>query len=438
MKILLISPAVDKEKRTNKGLMIPQLALFILKGLTPEEHDVTLIEEEATDVDLDFDCDLVGISCMTATAPRAYELCGEFKKKGKTVVLGGVHPTILPDEALQFADCVVVGEAEGVWKNVLSDFQNKKLQKTYHNANPDLSEYVPKNYKEVIKNRLFKLVPIMTTRGCPYDCDFCCVTDLFGKKIRHIPVENVIRDVKESGAKNFMFLDDNIIGNPKYAKELFKALKPLKINWVGQASISLLVKDDELIQLAADSGCQALFFGFESVDVEQLKTMRKSFKDLEELENAIKKIKKMGILIHASIVFGFDNDKKGVFDETVDFLVKNKVSTVSFNVLTPYPGTRVYENLKKEGRLVTTDWRYYDHNTVVYQPTNMSAYELQSSKIKARKKFYKLSSVLKRLPGNMYRPLIYFTMNYGHMKQVRVEEKRMNSIKSELFEECRN
>lgn len=438
MKILLISPAVDKNKRTNKGLMIPQLALFILKGLTPKEHEVTLIEEEAMDIDLDCDVDLVGISCMTATAPRAFELCAEFKKRGKTVILGGVHPTILPDEALEHADCVVVGEAEGVWKDLLSDYQNNKLMKTYHNSNPDLSEYVPKNYNEVIKNRLFKLVPIMTTRGCPYDCDFCCVTDLFGKKIRHIPVENVIRDVKESGAKNFMFLDDNIIGNPKYAKELFKALKPLKIHWVGQASISLLVKDDELIQLAADSGCQALFFGFESVDIEQLKTMRKSFKDLEELENAIKKIKKMGILIHASIVFGFDNDKKGVFDETVDFLVKNKVSTVSFNVLTPYPGTRVYENLKKEGRLTTTDWKYYDHNTVVYTPTNMTAYELQSSKIKARKKFYKLSSVLKRLTGNMYNPLIYFTMNYGHMKQVRVEERRMEEIKHELFEELAN
>lgn len=438
MKILLISPAVDKEKRTNKGLMIPQLALFILKGLTPEHHDVTLIEEEGMDVDLDSDCDLVGISCMTATAPRAYELCSEFKKRGKKVVLGGVHPTILPEEALQHADSVVVGEAEGVWKTIVEDAEKNALKSRYHNPNPDLSQYVPKNYKEVIKNRLFKLVPIMTTRGCPYDCDFCCVTDLFGKKVRHIPVENVIRDITESGASNFMFLDDNIIGNPKYAKELFRALKPLKIHWVGQASISLLVKDDELIQLAADSGCQALFFGFESVDIEQLKTMRKSFKDIEELENAIKKIKKMGILIHASIVFGFDNDKPNVFDETVDFLVKNKISTVSFNVLTPYPGTRVYEDLKKQGRLKTTDWKYYDHNTVVYTPTNMSAYELQRSKINARKKFYKLSSVLKRLPGNLYSPLIYFVMNYGHMKQVRVEHKRMEGIKHELFEELAN
>jgi len=435
MKILLISPTIDSNKRTNKGLMIPQLALYILQGLTPVGHDVRIIEEETEDIDLDQECDLIGISCMTANAPRAYELCGEFKKRGKTVVLGGVHPTILPDEALQYADCVVVGEAEGVWETMITDFQNGGLKRKYHNPTPDLEKYVPKDLSKIIKRRLFKLVPIMTTRGCPYNCDFCCVTNLFGKKMRHISIENVVRDIKESGVKNFMFLDDNIIGHPAYAKELFKAIKPLKISWVGQASVSLLVKDDELMQLAADSGCQALFFGIESVAEEQLETMHKAIKEIKHLEKALKKIKKMGILIHASMVFGFDSDTKEVFDETVKFLVKNKVSTVSFNVLTPYPGTKTYDDLKKANRLITTDWRYYDHNTVVFKPTNMSPYELQMGKINARKKFYKMSSVLKRLSGNLYNPIIYFATNYGHMKQVKVEAKRMERIKTDIFEE---
>ena len=415
--------------------MIPQLALYILQGLTPVGHDVRIIEEETEDIDLDQECDLIGISCMTANAPRAYELCGEFKKRGKTVVLGGVHPTILPDEALQYADCVVVGEAEGVWETMITDFQNGGLKRKYHNPTPDLEKYVPKDFSKIIKRRLFKLVPIMTTRGCPYNCDFCCVTNLFGKKMRHISIENVVRDIKESGVKNFMFLDDNIIGHPAYAKELFKAIKPLKISWVGQASVSLLVKDDELMQLAADSGCQALFFGIESVAEEQLETMHKAIKEIKHLEKALKKIKKMGILIHASMVFGFDSDTKEVFDETVKFLVKNKVSTVSFNVLTPYPGTKTYDDLKKANRLITTDWRYYDHNTVVFKPTNMSPYELQMGKINARKKFYKMSSVLKRLSGNLYNPIIYFATNYGHMKQVKVEAKRMERIKTDIFEE---
>ena len=230
-----------------------------------------------------------------------------------------------------------------------------------------------------------------------------------------------------------MFLDDNIIGHPKYAKELFKAIKPLNIVWVGQASVSLLVKDNELMQLAAESGCKALFFGIESVSEEQLQSMRKAFNKIEHMENAFRKIKKMRILIHASMVFGFDNDTKEIFNETVQFLIKNKVSTVSFNVLTPYPGTKIYKDLKKENRLITTDWRYYDHNTVVFKPKKMTPYELQIGKINARKKFYSIHSVLKRLSGNLYNPVLYLVTNYGHMKQVRIEAKRIAKLKTELF-----
>lgn len=436
MKILLISPAVDAKKRTNKGLMMPQLALYILEGLTPTEHEVKIVEEEVEDIDLDEECDLVGISCMTANVPRAYELVTEFKKRGKTVVMGGVHPTILPDEALQYSDCVVIGEAEGVWEKLIEDFQKGELKKKYHNPTPDLEKYIPKDFKKIIKKRLFNIVPISTTRGCPYNCDFCCVTNLFGKKIRHIPIVNVVRDIKESGAKNFMFLDDNIIGHPKYAKEMFRAIKPLNIKWVGQASVSLLVGDTELLQLTAESGCKSLFFGLESVSEHQLKTMRKAIKEIENLKHSLKKIRKMKILIHASMIFGFDNDTKEVFDETVKFLIKNKVSTVSFNILTPYPGTKTYYDLKTEGRLLTDNWKYYDHNTVVFKPKNMTPYELQCGKIKAKRKFYKINSVLKRLTGNMYSPDIYLATNYGHMKQVKIDAKRVSELKMELFDKC--
>lgn len=434
MKILLISPAVDTEKRTNEGLMMPQLALYILAGLTPPEHEVVIIEEETGHIDLEEEYDLVGISCMTANAPRAYELCREFKKRDKTVILGGVHPSILPDEAMQHADCVVVGEAEGVWETLLKDFQHNNLKRKYHNPTPDLSKYVPKDFSKMIKKGFFNLIPIMTTRGCPYKCDFCCVSNLFGEKIRHIPIENVVRDIQESGSKRFMFLDDNIIGHPKYTKELFRAIKPLKIKWVGQASISLLIEDEELLQLAADSGCKVLFFGIESVSEEELKTMRKAIKEIKNLENAFKKIKKMGILVLASMIFGFDNDTKETFHETARFLIKNNVSLATFNVLTPYPGTKVYEKLKNENRLITKEWMYYDHNTVVFKPVNMTPYELQIGKTNAKKRFYSLSSVLKRSLSNLSSPLIYFSINYGHMKQVKVETERIVKLKSELFE----
>jgi radical SAM superfamily enzyme YgiQ (UPF0313 family) len=432
MKILLISPTVDNSKRTNQGLMMPQLALYILQGLTPAEHEVQILDEEEEELILDESCDLVGISCMTANAPRSYQIAKKFRSLGKTVVMGGVHPTILPEEALKHCDSVVIGEAEGVWETLLEDFQNSNLQPTYHEPYPDLDRYVPKDFSKVLKKGYFKLVPIMTTRGCPYNCDFCCVTNLFGKKIRHISIENVVRDIKESGARNFMFLDDNIIGHPAYAKELFKAIMPLKIHWVGQASLSL-VKDEEMMQLAADSGCRALFIGLESVSVEQLKTMRKTIKDIDDLEKALKKIKNMGILIHASMIFGFDNDNEDVFDDTVDFLIKNKVSTVSFNVLTPYPGTKTYDDLKEAGRLLTDDWRYYDHNTVVYQPTKMTPFQLQEGKTRARKRFYDFRSVMKRLTGNLYNPVVYLATNYGNIKQTRVEAERNKRLKGELF-----
>jgi radical SAM superfamily enzyme YgiQ (UPF0313 family) len=434
MKILLISPSVEPTEKTNKQMMMPQLALIILQGLTPKEHQVTTVDEEAEDIDLDHDCDLVGISFMTSNASRAYWLAQEFKKRGKTVVLGGVHPTLLPDEALPFGDSVVIGEAEGVWAELLEDYKNGCLKKRYHNPRPDLSRYVPKDFSKNTKRTLFDLVPIMTARGCPYHCDFCCVTDLFGKEIRHIPVDNIVRDIKESGRKNFMFLDDNIIGHSRYAKELFAALKPLKISWVGQSSISLLVNDDELLKLAAESGCKGLFIGLESVKEAQMHSLRKSFKSLEGLENALKKMRKAGIFVQASMIFGFDEDTKEVFDDTAKFLIKNKVHSVAFNVLTPYPGTKTFQKMKEEGRLLTDDWKYYDHSTVVYQPKNMSPYELMVGKIRSRKKFYSAWSILKRLLGNFHHPVIYLAMNWGQIKAVKVEGKRLAVVKKEIYD----
>jgi radical SAM superfamily enzyme YgiQ (UPF0313 family) len=434
MKILLISPSVDPNEKTNKQMMMPQLALIILQGLTPKEHQVVTVDEEDESIDLEHDCDLVGISFMTSNASRAYWLAREFKKRGKTVVLGGVHPTLLPDEALPHGDSVVIGEAEGVWAELLEDYKNGCLKKIYHNPRPDLSVYVPKDFSKINRRRLFALVPIMTSRGCPYNCDFCCVTDLFGKEIRHVPVVNIVRDIKESGRKHFMFLDDNIVGHPSYAKELFAALKPLKISWVGQSSISLLVKDTELLRQAAESGCKGLFVGLESVKEAQMSSLRKSFNSLERLENALNKMRKAEIFVVASMIFGFDEDTKEVFDDTVRFLIKNKVHTVSFNVLTPYPGTKTLQKMKEEGRLLTDDWNYYDHSTVVFQPKNMSPYELMVGKIRARKKFYSAWSIVRRLLGNSRHPVIYMAMNWGHIKAVKVEEKRLAVVKREIYD----
>jgi radical SAM superfamily enzyme YgiQ (UPF0313 family) len=373
--------------------MMPQLALNLLEGLTPPHHKVTLIEEEIEYIDLDTECDLVGISCMTSNAPRAYFLADEFRKRGKQVVMGGVHPT-----------------------------------KSF----PSLEQYVHIKHRRETKKRLFGAVPVMTTRGCPYNCDFCCVHDVFGRKIRHVPVDNVVQDIQDSGGKTFLFLDDNIIGDPKYAKELFRAIKPLRIHWGGQASISF-VKETETMRLAAESGCKGLFFGLESVSKSQLQAMRKSPKDIERIEEAIRRVKDFGIHFHASMIFGFDDDTTDVFPETLDFLNRNRVSSASLNVLTPYPGTKIYNNLRNEGRLITNNWRYYDHNTVVFRPRRMSPLELYAGRLWAVQEFTKLSATVKRCVTDYSHPFLHLAINVGTRKSVNNEMKAFPGVAAQLY-----
>jgi radical SAM superfamily enzyme YgiQ (UPF0313 family) len=431
LKVLLVSPSSEAEAKSSKFSRIPQLALPILSGLTPEKHDVHIVEEELEEVDLDASCDLVGISCMTSNAPRGYSLAKQFKKRGKKVVMGGVHPSILPNEALEYADSVVVGEAEGVWGQVVEDAENGELKPVYHSPSPPLDFHVPGKFNGV-KKKAFGVIPLMTTRGCPYDCEFCCVNNVFGNKIRHVPVGNVVKDITESGGKLFLFLDDNIIGNPNYARELFTAIKPLGIRWVGQASISF-VKNESLMKLAAESGCIGLFFGLESVARTQLEKMRKSICEIHKIEEAIRKVRDHGIEFHASMIFGFDDDTESIFEDTLDFLNKNKIYSVSLNTLTPYPGTRLYDRLKQQGRLLTEDWRHYDHKTVVFTPMHMTPSRLQEGRMWVFKEFTRLFSILKKAPFHLDHPLFFAGLSIGRRKACREDLRRYSSLASHRF-----
>lgn len=430
MKILLVSPIRDHHQFSNNGLFIPQLSLFILQGLTPKRHELKIVEEEYMELDLNEDCDVVGISCMTSNAYRGYRIADAFREKGKKVIMGGVHPSLLPEEALEHSHAVVIGEAEGVWEKILEDIESNNLQRTYQEPNPDLDRYIPKDFSTLPKNRFYNLIPIQTSRGCPYNCDFCCVSDIFGKKIKQVPVEIVVRDIESSKSRNYIFLDDNIIGDKKYAKELFKALIPLKINWVGQSSISF-ARDIELMKLAKKSGCKGLFIGLESV-VETNNQRYKKLKNLEDTKQSIKKILKMGIIIQASVIFGFDEDTHETFGQTIKFLIKNRLSIAAINVLTPYPGTQVFKELKEEGRLLHEKWEYYDHHTVVFQPKNMMPLELQIGKIKAKTSFSSIPSILKRLIGNLRMPGVYLATNMGYRKRALAESKKLRQFESQL------
>jgi radical SAM superfamily enzyme YgiQ (UPF0313 family) len=350
MKLLLVSPSrkFGKLVKVPKALKIPQLGLHILASLTPNDVDITVVDEEIREIDFSLHFDLVGISCMTATANRSYQLSDMYRQRGSKVVLGGIHPTILPQEAIQHADAVVIGEAEGCWADVINDFRKGNLQRFYRVPVPDLSRYPFPRRDFHIDKALFNCVGLLTTRGCPYACEFCSVTDFYGREIRHRPVSMVVEDIKQSGSKTFLILDDNVTGHPKYSKELFEALIPLGIGWVGQSSISL-AKDKEMLKLCRLSGCAALFFGLESVSPSSLMGMKKTLKSIEETEEAIKIIQDNGIAFHPSIILGFDTDTKAIFDDTLEFLARTKLPTMALHVLTPYPGTRIYKRFRDQG-----------------------------------------------------------------------------------------
>lgn len=426
MRLLLVSPGREWHKRRPYTLRLPQLSLNVVASLTPDRYEITLVEEDLEDVDLDQDCDIVGISAMTANVTRGYELAGEFRKRGRTVVIGGVHATVVPDEAARYADAVVVGEAEDTWPQLIGDLEDGRLQRFYRSKNIDVSGFPSPRYDLTPKRArgFFDVSPIVTTRGCPYDCEFCGVPDFYGRKLRSLPVERVVRDIEASGGRTFLFMDDNILAKRAYMMELFEAITPLRIRWIGQSSITF-VRDTELIRAAARSGCQGLFFGLESVSASSRKRMRKTAKDLSHDEESIRKVQGEGILFHASLVLGFDGEEPSVFEDTLEFLMRNRIATASINVLTPYPGTRVFDQMKSQGRLLTEDWRYFDHSCVVFRPSPMTPRQLLEGHQWTCQEFYKMSSVLRRLTGAAGHLTYYILANLGYNTRVRRDGRNL-------------
>lgn len=405
MKILLIQPSqiIDGGKVYKaKKIMFPRLSLPVLASLCPPDVQVQIIDEYFEEINFNEPANLVGISFMTSQAPRAYQIGDEFRKRGKKVVMGGIHASALPEEALAHADAVVVGEAEGIWPKVLEDFKNGKMNGIYKFYQfPTLTGLPLPRYDLLKKDRyrLFKInFPIQAGRGCPFKCDFCSVSRFFGNQYRWRPVEEVTEEIKQTSQKKIFFVDDNIIGHRVYARELFKALIPLKLRWVGQASLNL-AKDEELLNLAAESGCAVLFMGIESISESNLNAIGKFFFKVEEISDLISKIHKKGIIIHASIIFGMDDDGPDVFQKTVDFLIKEKIAYAEFFLLTPLPGTELRQKLEKEGRIFDYDWSHYDCFHVVFRPLKMSEETLEKGLWDAYKKFYETSSIFRRLTG---------------------------------------
>lgn len=402
MKLLLIQPSqiIEGGKVYKaKKVMLPRLSLPVVASLTPPEIQVEIIDEYFEDVPFDDPADLIGISFMTPQAPRAYQIGDEFKKRGKKVVMGGIHASALPEEALDHSDAVVVGEAEGIWPRVLEDFKYGEMSGIYRSPQfPDLEGLPIPRYDLLQKDRyrLFNIsFPIQAGRGCPFKCEFCSVTKFFGSQYRWRPVEEVVQEIQQIKRKKIFFVDDNIMGHPAYARDLFQALIPLKLRWGGQATLNL-AKDEELLHLAAESGCGLLLIGVESISKSNLPAYGKSFFKAEEISEHLTKIHKQGILIRASFIFGMDDDDPEVFHKTVKFLIEGKVAYAEFFILTPMPGTESRRKLEEEGRIVDYDWSRYDGLHAVFRPLKMEKESLEKGLWDAYREFYTIPNILRR------------------------------------------
>lgn len=401
MQLLLISPTKGPFKAINAkqwSLRLPPLGLAMVASLTSSDFEVSIIDEKIEEIDFDRDVDLVGITSMTATAPRAYEIADRFRQKGVSVVLGGIHPSSVPQEAIKHADAVVIGEAEDTWERLITDFRNGEMQKFYKSSRPTLNN-IPLPRRELFKAGKYLLTnTIQTTRGCPFDCNFCTVTQFFGNTFRFRPIQDVVNEIKRLHARFVGFVDDNIIGNIRQAKKFFRTLIPLKIKWMSQASI-MLAQDDELLKLAKQSGCIQLFIGFESLISRNLKEIGKRINVVEKFKDAIKRIHDHGIGIEGAFIFGLDHDDESIFEKTVDFAQKAKLDSAQFGILTPFPGTRLYEKLDREGRIFDRDWSKYDIEHVVFRPKLMSPETLERGFRWAYREFYSLRSIFYRTLG---------------------------------------
>jgi radical SAM superfamily enzyme YgiQ (UPF0313 family) len=424
MNILLIFPSkLDHNERPikyRKGFL-PPLSLAILHGLTPAEHNVEVINDFVENVDFSKSYDLVGITAMTSQVVRAYQIADRFRNRGTRVVIGGIHASVLPEEAKQHADSVVIGEAENIWEQVLTDAAGGRLKDFYQDSSiPDLQELVVPKWDGMNLNIYPKpigyklpMMPIFTTRGCPFGCKFCSVTKYYGKTYRVKPISHVIKEIESVNAEKFFFVDDNIVFNADYSRELFKAISRKNIRWFSQVSTTILKKPD-LIDLAGKSGCVGLLVGIESINNKNLKAVGKGFNKSEEYEELFSRLRKAGIKPFPSIMFGFDNDDEEVFKMTLDFMTKTKVSQASLCVLTPLPGTTLFEEMDSEGRLLHRKWAMYDFSNVVFQPKNFTKSELRRKYWDTYREFYALKNIAKRiLYGVTVSPDMFRTICHG-------------------------
>ena len=401
-KLLLIQPSpYEKEGKVikKKKLYFTGLALPLLAALTPDDWETELIYEVIEDVPFDTDADLIGVSTMGHGVIRSIDIAKEYRRRGKTVILGGYMASIMPEEAVKYCDSLIIGDAELVWQQMLSDFENGNLKKTYEKPLEGNWYSTPSPRFDLLEGKnLGDFLPVQAGRGCPNSCSFCSVSCLYSGRYVKRPLPEVIRDIeqiKSLGYKKILLLDDNIFSDRKYLDSLLDTLIKLDISWMSQCEITI-GKDDELLEKLQRSGCTTLSFGLESISRESLISMDKGWAVPAEYDSLIQNIRNHGIDVSTEMVVGGEGDTLESIRMTKDFIERNKISVPRFYILTPFPGTRFFDQIKEEGRLVNNDIYSYDGTSAVYRPKNMTPDELTQAYWELYSELFTIKSIIKR------------------------------------------
>ena len=438
MKIALISPAGAMHRYNgmfHKGLHYAPITLALLAALVPKElnAEVKIYDETAEAIPLDLNADIVAITCITGTASRCYKYADYFRRKGITVILGGVHPSLMPEEAKEHADSLILGLGEDTFPRAISDAVNQKLEKVYYQESCTDIAKRPLPRKELLKKKKYiTLNTIEAVRGCNHSCTFCAYPAAFGKKVFTRPVEDVIEEMKSFKGKEVIFPDVNLIADVKYAKELFTAMIPLKKWWFGLTTTAIGC-NDELLDIFEKSGCKGLLIGFESVNQETQQNIHKGVNRVSEYKELMEKLHNRGIMVMGCFAFGSDEDKKDVFKRTVELCLEAKIDLPRFSIITPFPGTEFYKELDEAGRIVERDWAMYDVEHCVYEPKHMTKEELEEGIAWVWKQAYSWKNIFRRLDftKKKTKKSIFMLLNIGYRKYAKGFEIFDSSVMSD-------
>lgn len=430
MHITIIHPAIGHKKNEKyiRTWQMESLPAAAIAGLTPKDIDLDFYDDRMEKIPYDNLTNAVVISVETYTAKRAYQIASEFRKRNIPVIMGGFHVTLLPDEVQEYAESIVVGEAEDIWSEVIEDLRNNELKKRYKSEERPSLKRIKMDRSIFGKKKYLPIGLIETGRGCRYSCEFCAIQSYFENTHRTRPIEDIVTEIKslKKEKKVFFFVDDNFIGNIKKAKALLRAIIPLKVRWITQMSIDG-AHDEELLDLLQKSGCVGVLIGFESLNEKNLELMNKSFNIAHGgYDKALAKLRKYHIRIYATFIFGYDHDTKDSFDEAVKFAIEQKFYIAAFNHLTPFPGTPLLEELKNKNKMLYDKWwlnENYSYNDLPFTPAQLSPSEVTKMCVQARREFYSFGSIFKRLLNRVNRSDAFMLrnflpINYMHRRDV--------------------